>query len=80
MTNKIEYSRIFLNALRTALIFIAGFLSYEILKDLEQEWNKIKPNNETIHFVNRKIYHFTIMFIADLMILFLILFLFDIQL
>lgn len=80
MTNKIEYNRIFLNALRTALIFIAGFLSYEFLKDLEYEWNKINPNNEMIHFANRKFYHFLTMFVSDLVILFLILFLFNIQL
>jgi hypothetical protein len=80
MSNKIEYNRIFLNALRTALIFIAGFLSYEILKDLEQEWNKITPNNKMVHFANRKIFHFLIMFMSDLIILFLILFLFKVQL
>ena len=80
MTNKIEYTRFFLNALRTALIFIVGFLSYEILKDAEREWNKISPNNEMIHFANRKIYHFLIIFISDLIILFLILVLFKVQL
>ena len=44
--------------LRTALIFIAGFLTYELLKIVENKWNKMYPNNEFSHFAHRKKYHF----------------------
>ena len=80
MTNKIMHSVFLLNALRTAIIFIAGFLTYEIMKSLEIEWNKMHPNNELSHFAHRKMYHFLIIFMIDLSILYLIAFLFDIHL
>lgn len=79
MENKIKHLKIFLHALRTSLIFIAGFLSYELLKIIEGEWNKTHPNNELTHFANRKLYHFLIIFIFDLFILYLIALLFDIH-
>ena len=80
MVNKISHFKIFLHALRTALIFIAGFLSYELLKIVEGEWNKTHPNNEVKHFAHRKLYHFVIIFILDLLILYFIALLFDIHL
>jgi hypothetical protein len=80
MATKIIHSIFLLNALRTALIFIAGFLSYEILKRLESEWNIMHPKNEISHFAHRKMYHFLIIFLFDLSILYLIAFLFDIHL
>jgi hypothetical protein len=80
MANKIIHSIFLLNALRTSLIFIAGFLSYEILKRLESEWNIMHPKNEISHFAHRKMYHFLIIFLFDLSILYLIAFLFDIHL
>jgi len=79
MVNKIQHFNFFLNALRTALIFIAGFISYELLKIVENEWNKTHPNNEVKHFAHRKVYHFVIIFIFDLFILYLIALLFDIH-
>lgn len=80
MLIKISHYRFFLHSLRTALLFIAGFLTYDILKLLETEWNKMKKNNETIHFAQRKIYHFLIIFVADLLVLYLIALLFGINL
>jgi hypothetical protein len=80
MTKKIKHHEFFLNALRTALIFIAGFLTYELLKMLESEWNKMHPNNELRHFAHRKMYHFVIIFSIDLFILYLIALLFDVHL
>ena len=80
MTNKIMHHKFFLNALRTALIFIAGFLTYELLKILESKWNKMYPNNEFSHFIHRKMYNFIIIFIIDLCILYLIALLFDVHL
>ena len=80
MTNKIQHHRFFLHALRTALVFIAGFLSYEILKMIEDKWNKSYPNNETIHFAKRKTYHFIGLFLADLFVLYAIAILFNVHL
>jgi hypothetical protein len=80
MKSKINHSKFFFHALRSGLIFIAGFLSYEILKVMESEWNKMHPNNEVIHFAQRKSYHFIAIFIADLIILYLIVLMFNIHL
>ena len=80
MANKILHHVFFLDALRTALIVIAGFLTYEILKEIENKWNKLYPNNELIHLVHRKLYHFVIIFIFDLLILYLVALLFDVHL
>jgi len=80
MTTKIIHHNFFLNSLRTALIFVAGFLTYELLKILESRWNKLYPNNEFSHFAHRKMYNFIIIFIFDLFILYLIALLFDVHL
>jgi len=72
MLKKSMNYRFFLHALRTALIFIAGFLTYDLLKTLESEWNKMYPNNEFSHFAHRKAYHFIFIFVFDLVILYLI--------
>jgi hypothetical protein len=80
MFKKFIHHEFFLSALRTALIFIAGFLTYELLKDLEIEWNRMHPNNEFSHFVHRKAYNFIIIFVIDLFIIYLIAFLFDVHL
>ena len=80
MVKKIEHSKFFLDSLRTAIIFIAGLLTYEILKVLEIEWNITHPNREMVHFAHRKSYHFIIIFLFDLSILYLIVWLFDVHL
>ena len=80
MANKILHHVFFLDALRTALIVIAGFITYELLKVIESNWNKLYPNNELSHFVHRKSCHFVIIFIFDLLILYLVALLFDVHL
>ena len=80
MTIKISHHVFFLNALRTALIFVAGFITYELLKVLESKWNKTHPNNQLAHFARRKTLHFLLIFIIDLIILYLIALLFGIHL
>jgi hypothetical protein len=80
MANKINHRYIFLQALRTALIFISGFLTYELLKIVENKWNKKYPNHELSHYVHIKKYHFFIIFISDLLILYTVSLLFDIRL
>jgi hypothetical protein len=80
MTNKIHHSKFFLDALRSALLFIAGFLTYEILKTLESEWNKTHENRELVHFAKRKSYHFLAIFLLDLFILYIVAVLFKVHL
>jgi len=77
---KIHHSKFVLDSLRTAIIFIAGFLSYEVLKRLEDSWNKSHANNEMVHFAHRKAYHFIIIFLIDLFILYIIVLVFNIHL
>jgi hypothetical protein len=77
MINKINHLRILLHAFRTALVVIAGFLTYELLKIVESDWNKMYPNNKFSNLSHRKLYHFIIIFIVDLIILYLIALLFD---
>jgi hypothetical protein len=69
---RFHHSKIFLNSIRTALVFIAGFLSYDILKALEITWNNTHENNHIVHFAHRKAYHFIIIFLIDLIILYLV--------
>ena len=80
MANKIIHHAFFLNAFRTALIFITSILIYEILKTLERKWNETHPNNAISHFAQRKTYHFIIIFIIDLLILYLFALFFDVHL
>jgi hypothetical protein len=67
---KIRHGILFLHAFRTALLFISGFLIYEILLNLEKLWNKYNPKNKLIHFYRRKIYKFILIFSIDLIILY----------
>jgi hypothetical protein len=77
---KILHYKIFFHAFRTALIFIAGFLSYDLLKFLEDEWNKSHPDNQIVHLAKRKSYHFLIIFLIDIFLLYLIALSFNIHL
>jgi hypothetical protein len=67
---KLHHIRLFSHAFRTALLFISGFLIYEILLNLEKLWNKKNPNNKLKHFYTRKIYKFILIFVIDLAILY----------
>ncbi len=67
---KINHTRIFTHALRTALIFVSGFLIYEILIGLEKTWNKANPENQLHHFYKRKTLKLILIFIIDLLILY----------
>lgn len=76
---KIHHTRLFLHALRTALIFVAGFFIYEILIALEKLWNKANPENDLKHFHQRKGIKFIIILIIDLLILYGLFVIFDID-
>ena len=70
--NKINHLHIFLNALRTAILFFAGFLLYETLVELEKIWNKMDPENTALHYYKRKVYKFFGIMILDLTLLYIL--------
>jgi hypothetical protein len=65
----INYKHIFLNALRTAILFFAGFLLYETLIEFEKIWNVKDPENEALHFYQKKTFKFIGIFILDVILL-----------
>ena len=67
---QINHSKYFLHALRTALLFLAGFLIYEILVRLERTWNKLHQKNQIYHFYKRKSIKFLLILVIDLIILY----------
>ena len=67
---KINHTRLFTHALRTALLFVSGFVIYEILVRLEKRWNLANPENQLYHFYQRKTYKLILIFIIDLLILY----------
>ena len=79
MTNKISFYRNFFLALRTSLVFISAAVTYDFLKKLEIKWNKMNPNKNVNHLVQRHLYHFGMIFIADFLILRLFVLLFDVH-
>ena len=68
---KINHNRILISALRTSIIFIASFLTYDILKNIENTWNKKFPHKKSAHFRNKKIIHFLFIFLLDIILLYL---------
>ncbi|MFY7729324.1 MAG: hypothetical protein ACOVRN_07400 [Flavobacterium sp.] len=66
----LNHSRIFFNALRTAILFVAGFLLYEILVELEKGWNKLQPDHALMHFHQRKGLKFVVILLIDLALLY----------
>jgi hypothetical protein len=76
---KINHTRIFFHALRTALLFVAGFFIYEILVSLEKLWNEDVPENSLEHFHQRKGIKFLVILIVDLLILYGLFVAFDIE-
>ena len=67
---KVNHKILFSHALRSALLFVAGFLIYDILVTLEKFYNAINPNNELYHFYIRHILKLILIFIIDLLILY----------
>ena len=70
MTKGKVHFHIFLHAVRTAVIFLAGFLIYDILVELEKEWNKKNPSRRAYHFSKRKIIKFLLIFTIDMILLY----------
>ena len=77
---RVNHVYMFLNALRTACLIVAGFVAYDILKELEVILNKENPNNKNFHFVKHKFINLLIIFILDLSLLYFVLFAFNVEL
>jgi hypothetical protein len=77
---KVNHLRMFINAFRTAVIIISSFIAYEILLELEIIWNKKNPGNQTKNFTRRKLYKLLIIFVIDLLLLYLVFYSFKIEL
>jgi uncharacterized membrane protein len=75
-----NHLRMFLNALRTAILIVSGFIAYEILVELEILWNKKNPSNKAKHFMYHKLYKLIIIFLIDLLVLYLVFYTFKIEL
>ena len=67
---QINHKKIFAHSLRTALMFLAGFMIYELLLDLEKEWNKINPEHKTYNLHKRRGIKFILILLVDLIILY----------
>jgi hypothetical protein len=76
---KANHFRIFLHALRSALVILGGFIAYEILLELEKIWNKEYPNKQH-NYIKAKLYKLIIIFLIDLFILYTFLFTFKVEL
>lgn len=76
---KVNHLRLFLSALRTAIILVTGFIAYEILKEVEKIWNQIYPN-KIYNFSKRKLYKLFIIFIIDIILLYIFFYVFKIEL
>ena len=76
---KINHKRIFFHSLRSALLFAAGFIIYDILVRLEKIWNIQNPENEASNFFTRKVLKFFLILLVDLLILYGITILFNIE-
>jgi hypothetical protein len=72
--------KVLLIAFRTALLAIIGFTIYEMLVELEKIWNIHSPNNHKYHFHKRRILHFLAIFLIDLLLIYMIFFVFNVEL
>jgi 1,4-dihydroxy-2-naphthoate octaprenyltransferase len=70
---------IFLHALRTAIIFVAGFIIYEKLIDLEKEWNKKEPSRRIHNVSKQKSIKFLLVLTIDMILLYILFFIFKIE-
>ncbi len=75
----INHFRMFLSALRTAIIVVSGFIAYEILLEFQKMMNVIYPNAE-FNFTKRKLLKLFLIFLIDLFLIYSALLFFNIEL
>lgn len=76
---QVNHLRMFLNALRTAIVIVSGFIAYEILLELEKQWYMHYPN-KYYNFSKRKLFKLIIIFLIDLILLYVLFYIFKIEL
>ena len=67
---EIKYAKLFLSSFRTAIIFVASFIVYEILLEFEKIWNKEDPDKKIYNFNKRIFYKFILIFFIDLILIY----------
>jgi len=67
---EVNHKKIFLHGLRTSLMFLAGFIIYEILLEIEKEWNEINPEHKKYHLHKKRGLKFILILFFDLIILY----------
>jgi accessory gene regulator protein AgrB len=77
---KINHKLIFAHALRTAMLFVAGFLIYDILINLEKKWKKENQENNIYYLYKKHTFRLILTFIMDLLILYGIVLFLDVKL
>ena len=76
---KINNRKIFALALRTAVVVVISFIVYEVFINLENILNKNKITNKlTIEFIKR-FTHFSVVFVSDITILYLLVLIFKVH-
>jgi len=73
------HKHIFLHALRTAALFVAGFIIYEVLFEIDKEWNKKEPSKHLYHFAKRKSIKFVMVLTIDMILLYILFFAFKVD-
>ena len=69
--------RLFIHALRSALLFVAGFFIYEVTLKLEYKWNSLHPEHKLYNFHKKEGVKFVFIFMIDLILLYCLALLFN---
>jgi hypothetical protein len=77
---KINNRKIFALALRTAIVVVISFIVYEVLINLEKILNKNKITNKLTYEFIKRFTHFAVVFVSDITILYLLVFIFKVHL
>lgn len=72
---QVNHLRMFLNALRTAIVIVSGFIAYEMLLELKKISHKTNLN-----FAKRMLFKLAIIFLIDLILLYIIFYTFKVEL
>lgn len=73
-------SRIFFHSLRTAIIFVSGFIIYELLVKLEKKWNSENSSKQLYNFSKKNSIKFLLIFVTDFILLYIFYFVFGVYL
>ena len=77
---KVQHSKLFLAALRSALLILGSFILYEFLKEMVELWDEIFLHKKEHHIYYRRFYQYLGVFLLDLIILYLAFYLFQVEL